>query len=242
MTTYYQSGIRISLWISFLTAGLLSGVGLAYKVNDALRAVAATPAPPALVAKPAAQVLHPATYSTYVFILLDSMSVPQPLVDAVWLALVPSDHSAVELVGVPPAELREQYTHEDGLAMKFLKPYVVGPIAGTVALDRASLVMLIDRLDGVWLGGQTLHGAEVMNFAASPGEGNEQDLMLRQGAVVESMLARMAVAGAGLDLAGMLETPMRSTVEQEYVLDLIRAYYPFQLDSFHVRPILPALN
>lgn len=242
MTTYYQSGIRVSLWISFLTAGLLSGVGLAYKVNDALRAVAATSAPPALVAEPAAQVLHPASYSTYVFVLLDSMSDPRPLVDAVWLALVPSDHSAVELLGVPPTALREQYTPEDGLAMKFLKPYGVGPIAGTVVLDRAGLVTLIDRLDGVWLGGRTLRGAEVMDFVTSSGDGGTQEVMLRQGAVVQSMLAKMAVSGAGLDLAGILAIPMRSTVEPERVLDLIRAYYPLQLDSFNVRPILPALD
>ena len=241
MTSYYQSGIRVSLWISFLTAGLLSGVGLAYQVNDAMRARPATP-PAAVVAEPAPAVLHPATYNTYVFILLDSLSAGRPIVDAVWLALIPSDQSAVQLIGVPPAALREHYTHEDGLAMKFLKPYVVGAVAGTVALDRAGLITLIDRLDGVWLGGRTLRGAEVANFVVSPGEGDAQEVMLRQGAVVASILAKMAVSGAGLDLAGLLETPMRSTVAQERVLDLIDTYYPFQLDSFRVRPILPALN
>ena len=240
MTTYYPSSVRVSLWIGFLTAGLLSGVGLAYQVNGAMRAVPAAPAPQLPAPAPVESVHRFVSYHTYVFIVLDSLSNTQPLVDAVWLAVVPADHSAVELLGVPPAALREHYTHEDGLAMKFLKPYVVGPVAGTVALDRAGLVTLIDRLDGVWLGGRALRGAEVIDFAT--GDGDAQEVMLRQGAVVESMLAKMAVSGAGLDLAGMLATPMRSTVEQERVLDLLDAYYPFRLDSFRVRPILTALN
>jgi len=178
-------------------------------------------------------------YETYLMLGLDEFSSQQPKVEAVWLVIVPLNYSTVELIGLHPEPFRDQYSPAlGGLPLLTIQPHLRGPLAGTVIFDRDDLVELADRLGGVTLLGAYTDGPGLLNFITAADPNNPDDLLLRQSAVMQSLVAQGAISGVKIDLTALLQVPSQSSVEQGKQFDLIRHYYPLNTEAIRIHPLV----
>ena len=230
MTASPVPTLRLARRIAFLI-GMAPGMWLAYWVYSLWLVPPVRPL--GNTVRPAVQ---PLTYADYLVLGIDALSAPQPKVEAVWLASVPSDHSLVKLLGLPPAPFRDQYSPSTGLPLLLLQPYLSGSLAGSVVFDRADIVELTERLGGVWLLGQEMDGAAVLNFIDSADPNQPNDLLVRQGAMMQSFVARAAAYGVQLNLRGLLKVPSQRSVSGDEFFELVSHYrYPLRTGVVRIR-------
>lgn len=178
-------------------------------------------------------------HRTYLVLGLDDFTAQQPQVEAAWLAIVPSDYSAVELVGLPPAPLRDQYSPAlGGVPLLSIQPYARGSLVGVVILDRSDLIELADRLGGVSLMGNHVDGAGLLAYVGAADPNQPDDLLIRQSAVIQSLVAQGALAGVKIDLAGLIESPSYRSFEDDELYEIIRHYYPLTTEAVRIRPLI----
>lgn len=186
---------------------------------------------------PVAHTADMAAYESYALILVDGYDSPQPRVEAVWLAHVPSDYSTIELLGLPPAQFRDQFSRAvNGIPLLTLQPFLRGRLVGTITFDREDIVELVERIGGVFMLGQRMSGAEMLTYIDSAEPSRPGDLLVRQAAVVQSLLAEMAARGSQLDLARLMQTPSYCGIEQNKLYELVQHYYPVRTDMIQVHP------
>lgn len=187
---------------------------------------------------PPSATLPPASgpsYQTYALVWVDNAQNPQPTVRAVWLAWVPSDYSTIEMIGLPPQAFQNQYSQSfQGLAPDSVRLQTRGSFVGSLVLDQDQLNELVDKLGGIYLMGQKLNGQAVVQFALSDSTLPPDEALVRQGAVIQSLLAQLAISGKNLDLPVLLSIP-QTNVDHEVLLDLVRHYYPFHLETVQIR-------
>ncbi|MBM4422768.1 MAG: hypothetical protein FJ030_05180 [Chloroflexi bacterium] len=221
-----HSGMVIVLAVSAVV-GAAATRPLFEKWHKNWRASAPTSAPPA------ASVI---THETFLLLGLDDFLNPQPQVEAVWLAIVPSDGSAVELVGLDPKPFAGQYSPAlKSLPLMMLQPYLRGTLSGTAILDRAGLIELAERLGGGYLMGRTTNGAGLLDYIDSADPNRPDDLLVRQAAVVQSLLAQGAIVGVNFDLPALAQTPSHCSINEERIMELIMRYYPLKAEFVRVR-------
>ncbi len=194
-----------------------------------------------VLVSPVAKLGNLAVYETYALILVDEYNNPQPLVEAVWLAQVPSDFSTLDLVGLPSAPFRDQFSHAlNGVPLLTLQPYLRGQLIGTITFDREDVKELVERTGSTHMLGQKMDGAELLNYLDRAEPDRTDDRLIRQAAVIQSVLAEMAAQESRLDLAGLMQTPSQCTVDQNKLYELVAHYYPIRTDLITVRPDLEA--
>jgi len=178
-------------------------------------------------------------FEAYAFILVDDYGAAQPRVEAVWLTHVSSDYSTADLAGLPPTQFRDQFSRAlNGVPLLTLQPYLRGRLFGTVTLDRDDVKELVERIGGAYVFGQKMDGAGLLAYMDAAEPAQVGDLLMRQAAVIQSLLAQMAAAGSQLDLAGLIQTPSYCSIEQNKLYELVLHYYPVRTDTFHVHPQL----
>jgi hypothetical protein len=187
---------------------------------------------------PPSATLPPASgpaYQTYAMVWVDNAQNPQPTVQAVWLAWVPSDYSTIEMIGLPPRAFQNQYSQSfKGLSPDSVRLQTRGTFVGSLILDQNHLKALVDKLGGIYLMGQKLNGEAVVQYALSDPNLPPDEALVRQGAVMQSLLAQLAISGKNLDLPVLLSIP-QTNVDRELLLDLVRHYYPFRLEAVQLR-------
>ncbi len=226
------ANLRVS--IAILLTCFVLGAAISRPVFSAWRSALQTQEPGATLS-----VALSISYETYLMLGLDEFSNQQPKVEAVWLVTVPLNDSTVELIGLHPEPFRDQYSPAlGGLPLLTIQPHLRGPLAGTVIFDRDDLVELADRLGGVTLLGAHTDGAGLLNFIAAADPNNPDDLLLRQSAVMQSLVAQGAISGVKVDLTALIQVPSRSNVEREKEFDLIRRYYPLNTEAVRIHPLV----
>ena len=181
------------------------------------------------------------TYESYLLLWLDDYQQPHPVVEAVWIAQAPSNGSAIELIGLPPEPFRDQFSPAlSGVPLLSIQPYLRGQLAGNLILDRSDLKELTDRLGGVYHMGQETNGEALLSYILSADPSRPDDLLIRQGAAMQSLLAQFAAQYVTLDFGNLLETPSLYTVETSKLRGLIQRYQPFTTESVRIRLALAA--
>jgi hypothetical protein len=194
-------------------------------------------------ASPAPQSSGAASYESYALLLMDDYDRPQPIVEAVWLAHVPSDNSAIDLSGLPPAPFRDQFSPAlNGVPLLTLQPYLRGRLVGTIVFDHQDVIELVERLGGAHVLGLQMDGEALLAYMDSPGASQAPDRLMRQAAVIQSLLAEMAALDSQLDLAGLIQTPSYSSVEQNKLYELVLHYYPVRTDLVRVNPAMELIS
>jgi len=189
--------------------------------------------------KPTASAKRSSIYETFSVIWLDDVSSPGPIIDGLWLAYVPTDYAEIELVGLPPAEYREQFSSIlKGEPQLLLLPHLRGPLVGSVILDRNDIRELTHAIGGVYLMGQKMDGEGLLNYLASADVTQPDDVLIRQGAVIQSLLAQIAVQGMQIDLARLLDVPSLYTLEKTRLDELVNRYYPLSTEAVRVHPLV----
>jgi hypothetical protein len=177
-------------------------------------------------------------YQTYALLFVDQFSSPQPQVDGVWLAWVPNDYSTAELVGVPPTQFQHEYSHDiKGVPTFSLQAYLRGPLGGTFVLDRADMLELADQIGGVQVEGVRLQGEPLLNYYLDP-ELEMDEALIRQGAVMQGLIAQVAIRGTTINYETLLGLPSLTTVSHDPLYELVRHYYPLHTDQIQVRALL----
>ncbi len=174
-------------------------------------------------------------FTTYALVWIDDIAKPMPVVDGVWVAWVPSDYSKVQITGLPPVRFQGQYSPVvTGIPPDSLGNDLRGVFGGSLVLDRPRLRNLVDQLGGIYLNGQKLDGPAVVNFfvQAEPNAA-ATDVLIRQGAVVQALLAQMAIVGKGVELPALLAIP-DTKVDRNVLLDVVRHYYPLDTEAVQV--------
>lgn len=228
-----RTRLRNSLLVT--TIGFLLGWVITQPIFSAWHDAIKIAGPPPAATLPAAPGID---YQTYALVWVDSVQNPRPAVQAVWVAWVPSDYSTIQLVGLPPQPFSEQYSPSlRGLAPDSLRLNTRGTFMGTLVLDQEHLQTLIDKLGGIYILGQRLQGADVLRFAATDPNLSVDELLVRQGAVLQSLTAQLAIAGRNIDLPVLLSIP-QSNVDHDLLLDVVRHYYPVRIPSvqIHAQP------
>ncbi len=177
-------------------------------------------------------------YQTYALLLVDQFASPQPQVDGVWLAWIPNDYSTAELVGVPPTPFQYEYSHDlKGVPAFSLQPYLRGPLGGTFVLDRADMLELADQVGGVQVEGVRLQGDALLKYYLDP-ELDSDEALIRQGAILQSLIAQVAVRGTNVSYESLLQVPSLTTVLHDPLYEMVRHYYPLHTDQVQVRALL----
>lgn len=223
-----RARLRNSLIIGFL--GFLLGWVLTQPFFSAWHDALSDPRPSS---PPPITPTEPEAYVTYAVVWVDDWSKPQPLVDAVWLVGVPLSYASVELTGLPPEQFHGRYSlASQSLPLADIQARVRGSFGGTIAFDRADIQTLVDRLGGIYLNGQKSDGARVVDYAVAGQPGSTEDVLIRQAAVIQGVLAQAAIGSADLPLPDLLEIP-KTTTDRSLLLEVVRHYYPLRLESAH---------
>ncbi len=219
--------VIISFIISFIIGLALSlGSVLPFRMSGRQHAEA-----PARQLAPA----PPMTYRTYLLLGVDALENARPQVEAVWLAVLPSDHSTVELIGLLPAGFQDQYDPETGLPVTSLQPYLKGEFAGALVFDRGDVVELTKQLGGVWLVGSQVDGEGLLGFVDSADPNQPGEVLTRQAAAVQSVIAKMAVAGTHANYVSLFDSAGLMLADQLTLFDAFSQYYPLRTDQVRVR-------
>jgi len=174
-------------------------------------------------------------YTTYSMIWIDDNNKTRPAVEAMWVIWVPSDYSRVEITNLSPEPFQEQYSRSlKGVPAELLRTQMHGVFGGTLILDRSDIRTLVDHLDGIYLLGQPVDGAGVVNYLTGDPSVTGDEILVRQGAVMQGVLAELAIAGKNLDLPVLLSIP-QTTVDRGVLLDLVHHYYPLNMETVQVR-------
>jgi hypothetical protein len=159
----------------------------------------------------------------------------RPQVEAVWLVVLPSDHSAIEVIGLPPAPFKDQYSPETGLPLTALEPYLTGAFAGALVFDRGDVVELTNRLGGVWLVGSQVDGEGLLGFIDSADQNQPREVLIRQAAAVQSVVGEMAAAGASFNYVSLFDGTSLMLTDRIALFDAFSQYYPIRTDRVRVR-------
>ena len=187
------------------------------------------------VSAPPAATAQSVTYETYLLLGVDAHENVRPQVEAVWLAVLPSDHSTVEVIGLPPARFQDQYNPETGLPVTSLQPYLRGKLAGALVFDRGDIVELTNQLGGVWLVGSQVDGEGLLGFIDSADQNQPREVLTRQAAAVQSVIAKMAVSGTRANYVSLFDGASLMLTDRLTLFDAFGQYYPLQTDQVRVR-------
>jgi hypothetical protein len=177
------------------------------------------------------------TDTTYAIILIDDFSSEQPQVDGMWLAWIPADYTTVELVGIPPAPYRDEYSHElKGVASFTIQQYIHGTLAGSLVLDRNDMVELTDQLGGVLLEGRHADGPSMLSYYTDANL-DHQDRLFRQAAMFQSLIAQAALMGTSFSYEALLQLPSLNTIQRDPLYETVRHYYPLRTDQIQIRTL-----
>jgi hypothetical protein len=215
------------LIISFII-GLALAIGSLLPFQSSGRQHAEAPTQPATTAQPV-------TYETYLLLGVDALENARPRIEAVWLAVLPSDHSAVEVIGLPSARFQDQYNPETGLPVMSLQPYLRGEFAGALVFDRGDIVELTNQLGGVWLVGSQVNGEGLLGFVDSADPNQPLEVLTRQAAAVQSVIAKMAVSGTRANYVSLFDGASLVLADRLTLFDAFSRYYPLRTDQVRVR-------
>lgn len=174
-------------------------------------------------------------YQTYALVLLDDANNPHPVVQGVWLAWVPSNHSSLDIIGLSPESFQNQYSQNlKGLAPEAVRLQTRGSFVGSLVLDQAHLKDLVNRLGGIYLLGQKSDGDGVLQYINSDPGLPTDDRLVRQGAVIQGVLAQFSISGKNLDLPILLSIP-QTNVDRNILLEVVGHYYPLNMEIVKIR-------
>jgi hypothetical protein len=166
----------------------------------------------------------------YVVVWIDDWNKELPSIDAVWIACMPPNYTSVTLIGLPPGPFRGAYSRgAQAFPPVILQPYLKGPLRGTVTFDRNDIRVLVDDLGGIYLDGQLVSGAQVEEYLAKL-DSDGQDVLIRQAAVIQGLLAQVATGGTDIRLADLIDIP-KSSAERAALIDTVNHYYPLHLET-----------
>lgn len=179
------------------------------------------------------------TYATYAVVWVDDFTKPSPLVEAVWIAWVPSDHSTIELEYLPPESYNPQYSRDPaGVAIASLPVQVKETFGGTVTLDHSDLGEIADLLGGIQLADQTLQASDLVAYLTISPTDQPAEILVRQAAVTQGLIAQLTLAGRRVSVRDLLVIPSHITLEEQVVSDIVSNYYPLRLEAVRVRATL----
>ena len=228
MSPYYHPANRaIIVSVSFIIGAVL-GIGSLQLFWQSGRQPVEAPAPQTATAQPV-------TYETYLLLGVDAFENARPQVEAVWLAVLPSDHSTAEVIGLPPARFQDQYDPETGVPVTSLQPYLRGEFAGALVFDRGDIVELTNQLGGVWLVGSQVDGERLLGFIDSADQNQPREVLTRQAAAVQSVIAKMAVSGTRTNYVSLFDGASLMLTDRVTLFDAFSQYYPLQTDQVRVR-------
>lgn len=172
---------------------------------------------------------------TLVLLGVDSRQNPEPLIEAVWLVKIRSDYQVIELLGLPPAPFRNLYTPEAGLTQDVIQPYISGKVEGAIIFDHNDLIQLTDRLGGGWLNGNRADGVSLDNFLLGADSTRPVDVLARQAAVIQGILAEMSIRSYTLNLASLSDIPNVVAIDREQFYDLMLHCSPIMNSKILIR-------
>lgn len=181
--------------------------------------------------------LPAAAAQTYVLVGVDSLAGQTPLVEAVWLAEINAARAQIKFVGLPPFAFRHHFTPETGVPLSMVQPYLGDHYAGSVVVDRADMIELVDRADGLLLLGRKVNGADVGRYLASAED--ERAILMAQAAVLQSAVARLATNGARISILSMIESISYMTMQSADALNVVKHFYPLNAERVVVQLALP---
>lgn len=232
MSPYYHPANQavtksVPFIVSFII-GIALGLGSLLPFWVSGRQPVEAPAPQTATARPV-------TYRTYLLLGVDALENVRPQVEAVWLAVLPSDHSIAEVIGLLPARFQDQYNPETGLPLTSLQPYLRGAFAGALVFDRGDIVELTNQLGGVWLVGNQVDGEGLLGFIDSADQNQPGEVLTRQAAAVQSVIAKMAVSGTRTNYASLFDGASLMLADRLTLFDAFSQYYPLRTDQVRVR-------
>lgn len=226
MITHYPSNTRVINFGVWLTVGVAIGLMLLWPFRSLVGGRTESPTPP-VAQSPSL------TYTTYVLLGIDSTASPTPNIEAVWLAELASDGSA-ELRGLAPASFHNQYDSQMGLQSAAIEPYLRGTFAGTLLFDQNAMLEFVNRLGGAWLAGKQVSGAELLNFVKAADPAQPDDLLTRQAAALQGVLAQMAVAGTRVNYVSLFDSATLMAADRSLLFDSLGQYYPVKTNSIRI--------
>ncbi len=176
----------------------------------------------------------PGKTAAYVLLEVDALTNTPPNVEAVWLAVLASDQATAELIGLPPEPFNGKYSPETGLPLTALEPYLHGTFAGALVFDHEAITEFVNRLGGVWLMGKQVSGAELLNFVDAADQKQSGDVLTRQAAALQGVLAQLAMAGTRVNYVSLFDCANLMSVDRDVLLGLLGQYYPVKTDNIRV--------
>jgi hypothetical protein len=219
MSVRISPASRFTGCLLFLVGGIIIGATFTYLVASQwrrLHGVAQAPSP------------QPVVYSVYVLIEVNSMQLPAPQVEAVWLIRVPDNHARLELIGLPPEQFRDQFDRATGVPETLLRPYAPETALGTIVYDRQAVAQFVDTMGGVTLMGQAANGTDLLAFVDGADPAKPGDRLIRQGAVMQAVVLQAVRCGETLNALDMLRSPSLALIDQADLSTLLSWYYPLR--------------
>ena len=187
-------------------------------------------------ATPTNPVSETRTYATYAVVWVDDFTKPNPLVEAVWIAWVPSDHSTIELEYLPPDSYNPQYSRDlAGVTIDSFPIQARGSFGGTVTFDHSDLGEIADLLGGIHLANLTLQASDLVAYLTINPTDQPAEILVRQAAVMQGLLAQLTLAGRRVSVRDLLVIPSRITIDEKVVSDIVSNYYPLRLEAARIR-------
>lgn len=210
---------RFTGCLLFLVGGIIIGAMFTYLVASQWRrlyGVAQVPLP------------QPVVYSVYVLVEVNSMQLPTPQVEAVWLIRVPDNHARLELIGLPPEQFRDQFDPVTGVSETLLHPYALEKALGAIVYDRQAVAQFVDTMGGVTLMGQPANGTDLLAFVDGADPAKPGDRLIRQGVVMQAVVLQAVWCGETLNALDMLRSPSLALIDQADLSTLLSWYYPLR--------------
>lgn len=173
--------------------------------------------------------------TTLLLLGVDSMKNSQPQIEAVWLMTIAPNYQVIELMGLPPGPYRNMFTPGTGLTQDVLQARAGGTILGTIVFDHSDLVELTDALGGGWLKGERVDGTGVDGYLKEADPAQTKDVLVRQAAVIQGLVAQMAIRGHTLDLGSLITAPSLITIDEGKLRDLMLHCSPITTAKIIIR-------